>query len=64
MTLSARVSTRIDASIRDEAAAKLKPMGLTLSAYIRLAYAYVAREKKLPPGFEIPDAAKRQRHKK
>lgn len=64
MTNSARVSARIDPAIRDAAIAKLKPLGLTLSAYIRLVYAYVAREQKLPPGFVMPDEPKRTRHKK
>lgn len=44
MTLTARVSSRIDPKIRKKAIAKLKPLGLTLPAYIRLVYAYVARE--------------------
>jgi len=64
MTYSARVSVRIDPKIRDEAIAKLKPMGLTLPAYIRLVFAYVAREQKLPPGFVMPDETKRTRRAK
>lgn len=61
MINSARVSGRVDPQIRNEAVAILKPYGLTLSAYIRLVYEHVAREKKLPPGFVMPDETKRTR---
>jgi antitoxin component of RelBE/YafQ-DinJ toxin-antitoxin module len=61
MTYSALVSTRIDPKIRTKAIAKLKPLGLTLPAYIRLVFAYVVREQKLPPGFVLPDETKRIR---
>ncbi|WP_237388518.1 type II toxin-antitoxin system RelB/DinJ family antitoxin, partial [Xenorhabdus sp. Sc-CR9] len=42
------VQTRIDGAIKEEAAAVLNPMGLTVSDAVRLMLTRVAREKALP----------------
>lgn len=64
MTLTARISARVDPKIRKKAVAKLKPLGLTLPAYIRLVFAYVDREQQLPPSFVMPEESKRTRRGK
>lgn len=48
MAANALVQTRIDGTIKDEAAAVLAAMGLTVSDAVRLMLTRVAREKALP----------------
>jgi len=54
---NALVQTRIDGGIKDEAAAVLKDMGLTVSDAVRLMLVKVAREKTLPFDVRTPNAA-------
>lgn len=48
MAANALVQTRIDSAIKEEAAAVLASMGLTVSEAVRLMLTKVAKEKKLP----------------
>ena len=48
MTANALVQTRIDSAIKEEAAAVLAAMGLTVSDAVRLLLTRVAHEKSLP----------------
>lgn len=48
MANNALVQTRIDASVKEEAASVLAAMGLTVSDAVRLMLIRVAREKRLP----------------
>jgi DNA-damage-inducible protein J len=48
MAANARVQTRIDATIKNEAAVVLEAIGLTVSDAVRLMLTRVAREKALP----------------
>jgi DNA-damage-inducible protein J len=48
MAANALVQTRIDGAIKDEAAAVLNTIGLTVSDAVRLMLTRVAREKALP----------------
>jgi DNA-damage-inducible protein J len=57
---NALVQTRIDQAIKDEAAAVLKEMGLTVSDAVRLMLVRVAREKALPFDVRTPNAATRE----
>ena len=50
------VRARIDAQTRDEAAAALAAMGLSLSDYIRMALVRVARDKAVPFAVKVPNA--------
>lgn len=59
MATNALVQTRIDGVVKDEAAAVLKGMGLTVSDAVRLMLIRVAREKALPFDVRTPNAATR-----
>lgn len=59
MATNALVQTRIDGMIKDEAAAVLKEMGLTVSDAVRLMLIRVARDKALPFDLRTPNAATR-----
>jgi DNA-damage-inducible protein J len=48
MAANALVQTRIDGTVKDEAAAVLAAMGLTVSDAVRLMLTRIAREKALP----------------
>lgn len=56
MTENAVVRARIDAQIKEEAAAVLKAMGLTVSDAFRLMLTRIAREKALPFDLLAPTA--------
>lgn len=56
MTENAVVRARIDAQIKEEAAAVLKAMGLTVSDAFRLMLTRIAREKALPFDLRAPNA--------
>lgn len=60
MATNALVQTRIDGAVKDEAAAVLKGMGLTVSDAVRLMLVRVAREKTLPFDVRSPNAATRE----
>ena len=57
MAANALVQTRIDGTIKDEAAAVLAAMGLTVSDAVRLMLTRVAREKSLPFEPLVPNAS-------
>ncbi len=57
MPANALVQTRIDPEIKDEAAAVLQAIGLTVSDAVRLMLTRVAREKALPFEPLIPNEA-------
>lgn len=57
MAANQLVQTRIDGSIKEEAAAVLAAMGLTVSDAVRLMLTRVAREHALPFDPLIPNAA-------
>jgi DNA-damage-inducible protein J len=50
------VRARIDSSLKEEANAALKAMGLSMSDFIRLALTRVAREKAVPFKVKVPNA--------
>jgi DNA-damage-inducible protein J len=56
MAANALVQTRIDESVKEEAAAVLAAMGLTVSDAVRLMLTRVAREKALPFEPLVPNA--------
>lgn len=56
MAANALVQTRIDGTVKDEAAAVLAAMGLTVSDAVRLMLTRVAREKALPFEPLVPNA--------
>lgn len=56
MAANALVQTRIDGAVKDEAAAVLAAMGLTVSDAVRLMLTRVAREKALPFEPLVPNA--------
>ncbi|MBN8808183.1 MAG: type II toxin-antitoxin system RelB/DinJ family antitoxin [Sphingomonas sp.] len=60
MATNALVQARIDSEVKDEAAAVLKGMGLTLSDAMRLLLVKVAREKTLPFDVRTPNAGTRE----
>lgn len=60
MAANALVQTRIDGTVKDEAAAVLKGMGLTVSDAVRLMLVRVAKEKTLPFDVRSPNAATRE----
>ena len=60
MAANARVRTRIDGVVKEEAAAVLREMGLTVSDAVRLMLVRVAREKRLPFDVRTPNAATRE----
>ena len=59
MAATAFVRARIDEKIRDEAAAVLAEMGLTVSDVVRMTLTRVAKEKALPLELKIPNAETR-----
>lgn len=59
MAANALVQTRIDGTVKEEAASVLAAMGLTVSDAVRLMLTRVARDKVLP--FDVrPNAATRE----
>jgi len=56
MPANALVQARIDSTVKEEAAAVLKEIGLTVSDAVRLLLIKVAREKALPFEPLIPNA--------
>ncbi len=56
MPANALVQARIDSAVKEEAAAVLKEIGLTISDAVRLLLIRVAREKELPFEPLIPNA--------
>lgn len=56
MAANALVQTRVDAAIKDRAAAVLENMGLTVSDAVRILLTRVANEGELPPGFTTDPA--------
>lgn len=56
MAANALVQTRIDGAVKEEAAAVLAAMGLTLSDAVRLMLTRVAQEKALPFEPLVPNA--------
>jgi DNA-damage-inducible protein J len=59
MAATAFVRARIDEKIRNEAAAVLAEMGLTVSDVMRMTLTRVANEKALPLELKIPNAETR-----
>ena len=57
MTTNALVQTRIDGTVKEEAAAVLKGMGLTVSDAVRLLLIRVAKDKTLPFDIRTPNPA-------
>jgi DNA-damage-inducible protein J len=57
MTANALVQTRIDGTVKREAAAVLDDIGLTVSDAVRLLLTRVARDKALPFELLTPNAA-------
>jgi DNA-damage-inducible protein J len=55
MTATAFVRARIDESVKNEAAAVLAGMGLTVSDVVRIALTKIAREKALPFEMRLPN---------
>lgn len=60
MATNALVQTRIDGAVKEEAAAVLREMGLTVSDAVRMMLMRVAREKALPFDVRTPNAATRE----
>jgi len=56
MAATAVVRARIDESLKNEAAAVLAEMGLTISDLVRIALTKVAKEKALPFKMHVPNA--------
>ena len=59
MAATAFVRARIDETVRDEAAAVLAEMGLTISDVVRMTLTRVAKEGALPLELKVPNAATR-----
>ena len=59
MAATAFVRARVDQKLRDEAAAVLDELGLTVSDVIRITLTRVARERALPFELKIPNAETR-----
>ena len=59
MAATAFVRTRIDEGLRDEAAAVLAEMGLTVSDVVRMTLTRIARDRALPLELKVPNAATR-----
>jgi len=55
MTATAFVRARIDEKIKEEAAAVLADMGLTVSDVVRIVLTKVAKEKALPFEMRVPN---------
>jgi DNA-damage-inducible protein J len=60
MSTDAVVRARIDSETKDQAAAALAAMGLSISDAIRLLMLRIADEKRLPFEVKVPNAATRQ----
>ncbi|HET98090.1 MAG TPA: type II toxin-antitoxin system RelB/DinJ family antitoxin [Desulfurivibrio alkaliphilus] len=56
MAANALVQTRVDAAVKEQAAAVLENMGLTVSDAVRILLTRVAKEGALPPGFTTDPA--------
>lgn len=56
MAATAFVRARIDEKIRDEAAAVLADLGLTVSDAVRMTLTRVAKDKTLPLELKVPNA--------
>jgi DNA-damage-inducible protein J len=56
MPATAFVRARIDATLKNEAAAVLAEMGLTVSDVVRIALTKIAKEKALPFEMRVPNA--------
>jgi len=56
MAATAFVRARIDEALKNEAAAVLADMGLTVSDVVRIALTKIAHEKKLPFEMRAPNA--------
>ena len=59
MAATAFVRARIDERLKDEAAAVLAEMGLTVSDVVRMTLTRVARDKALPFELRVPSAETR-----
>jgi DNA-damage-inducible protein J len=59
MAATAFVRARMDEQVRDEAAAVLEEMGLTVSDVIRITLTRVAKERALPFELKVPNAETR-----
>ena len=59
MAASAFVRARIDERLKDEAAAVLAEMGLTVSDLVRMTLTRVAKDKALPFELKVPNAETR-----
>ena len=59
MAASAFVRARIDEHLKDEAAAVLAEMGLTVSDLVRMTLTRVAKDKALPFELKVPNAETR-----
>lgn len=60
MTANAFVRARIDEKLKDEAAAVLAEMGLTVSDVVRMTLTRVAKDKALPFELKVPNAGTRR----
>jgi len=56
MAATAFVRARIDETLKNEAAAVLAEMGLTVSDVVRIALTKIAKEKALPFEMRVPNA--------
>lgn len=59
MSANAFVRVRIDEDLRDDAAAVLKELGLTISDVMRMTLTRIAREKAIPFELTTPNAETR-----
>ena len=59
MASTAFVRARIDETVRDEAAAVLAQMGLTVSDVVRMTLTRVAKDRALPFDLKVPNARTR-----
>ncbi len=59
MAATAFVRARIDEALKDEAAAVLAEMGLTVSDVVRMTLTRIARDRALPFELKIPNAETR-----
>lgn len=59
MAATAFVRARIDEALKNEAAAVLADMGLTVSDVVRIVLTKIAKEKALPFALKVPNAETR-----
>ena len=59
MASNAFVRARIDEHLKDEAAAVLAEMGLTVSDLVRISLTHVAKDKAMPFELKVPNAETR-----